>query len=211
MMRISEIFRSIQGEGVLIGTPTVFVRTVGCNLNCDWCDTEYAKTGGEEMSGEAILVKVDSFKTPFVCLTGGEPLTQKKEAIRLMIKLLENGYHVTLETNGSIDLEDVPCSENMLISMDLKCPSSGMEEKMMFSNIELLSPADQLKFIVADKDDLKYADKILKQNTVQCTVIFTPVGGLELLPVAEWVLQKKINARVLPQLHKMIWGEKPGV
>jgi 7-carboxy-7-deazaguanine synthase len=210
-LKISEIFRSLQGEGVLIGTPTVFIRAVGCNLNCDWCDTEYAKQGGEEMSVEAILAKVDSYKTPFVCLTGGEPLTQKKEAIRLMLKLLGSGYHVTLETNGSIDLEEVPCSENMLISMDVKCPSSRMQEKMMFSNIELLSPADQLKFIVADKDDLKYADKILKRYTVQCTVIFTPVGGLELLSLAEWVLKKKINARVLPQLHKVIWGDERGV
>jgi 7-carboxy-7-deazaguanine synthase len=109
-----------------------------------------------------------------------------------------------------MDLDEVPCAENMLISMDLKCPSSGMHERMMFSNLELLSPADQLKFIVEDKDDLKYAEKIMKTYDIKSNIIFTPVGGLALEPVARWVLSKRINARVLPQLHKIIWGDKPG-
>ncbi|MDD1743471.1 MAG: radical SAM protein [Methanomassiliicoccales archaeon] len=209
-MRISEIFRSLQGEGVLIGTPTVFIRTVGCNLECSWCDTKYAREGGEEFSVEQIMAELDKQKTQFVCLTGGEPLLQK-DAIRLMDKLVDKCYHVTLETNGSMPLEDVPCSENMLISMDIKCPSSGMEERMLMSNIELLSPADQLKFIVADLDDLEYAEGILKRYEVRSNVIFTPVGGMELEPVARFVLSRKINARVLPQLHKLIWGERKGV
>lgn len=209
-MKVIEIFRSLQGEGVLIGTPTVFVRFQGCNLRCEWCDTGYAREGGQEMSVEQILEKVEEFKTQFVCLTGGEPLLQR-DSLKLMNKLLEKLYHVTLETNGSIDLEDVPCAENMLISMDIKCPSSGMHEKMMFSNIELLSPADQLKFIVADKEDLKYAENILRQYEVKSTVVFTPVGGLDLEPVANFVLSRKLNARVLPQLHKLIWGDENGV
>jgi 7-carboxy-7-deazaguanine synthase len=129
----------------------------------------------------------------------------------LMNKLLEKLYHVTLETNGSLSLEDVPCAENMLISMDIKCPSSGMQEKMLFDNIELLSPADQIKFIVADNDDLKYAENIIKTYEIKCSVIFTPVGGLALEPVAGFVLSKKLNARVLPQLHKLIWGGTKGV
>lgn len=209
-MKVIEIFRSLQGEGVLIGTPTVFVRFQGCNLRCEWCDTEYAREGGQEMSVEQILEKVDEHNTQFVCLTGGEPLLQR-DSTKLMNKLLERLYHVTLETNGSISLEDVPCAENMLISMDLKCPSSGMHEKMMFSNIELLSPADQLKFIVADKEDLKYADEIIKKYEIKSSIVFTPVGGLDLEPVARFVLGRKINARVLPQLHKLIWSERKGV
>lgn len=209
-MKVIEIFRSLQGEGVLIGTPTVFIRLQGCNLHCEWCDAGYARDGGKEMSVEQVLQKVDELKTQFVCLTGGEPLLQK-DSIKLMNKLLEKLYHVTLETNGSLSLEDVPCAENMLISMDIKCPSSGMQEKMLFDNIELLSPADQIKFIVADNDDLKYAENIMKTYEIKCSVIFTPVGGLALEPVAGFVLSRKINARVLPQLHKLIWGETKGV
>ena len=208
-MKICEVFRSLQGEGVLIGTPTLFIRTVGCNLRCNWCDTPQAREGGTEMSVEQLLVRAAEEETPFVCLTGGEPLLQK-DSIKLMSKLVEVGYQVTLETNGSLDLEQVPCAENMLISMDLKCPSSGMHERMMFSNLELLSPADQLKFIVEDQDDLKYAEKIMKSYDIKSNIIFTPVGGLALEPVARWVLGKRINARVLPQLHKIIWGDKPG-
>ncbi len=209
-MRISEIFRSLQGEGVLIGTPTVFIRTVGCNLDCSWCDTGYAREGGEELSVEQIMIELEKQKAQFVCLTGGEPLMQK-DAIKLLDKLVDKGYHVTLETNGSMPLEDVPCSENMLISMDIKCPSSGMEERMLMSNIELLSPADQLKFIVADIDDLRYAEGILDSYEVRSNVVFTPVGGMELEPVARFVLSRGINARVLPQLHKLIWGDRKGV
>ncbi len=209
-MRVSEIFRSLQGEGVLIGTPTVFIRTVGCNLECSWCDTEYAREGGEELSVEQIMAELEKQETQFICLTGGEPLMQK-DAVKLMDKLVDKCYHVTLETNGSLPLEDVPCSENMLISMDIKCPSSGMEERMLMSNIELLSPADQLKFVVADIDDLLYAEGILKSYEVRSNVVFTPVGGMELEPVARFVLSRKINARVLPQLHKLIWGDRKGV
>jgi len=209
-MKIYEIFRSLQGEGVLIGTPTVFIRTVGCNLRCEWCDTKAALEGGQEMSVEQILAKVEEYKTQFICLTGGEPMLQK-DLIKLLNRLLERCYQVTLETNGTISLENVPCSESMLISMDVKCPSSGMQDRMMFSNIELLSPADQLKFIVADKDDLRYAENIIKEHEIKANIIFTPVGGMDLEPVARFVLSRKINARVLPQLHKLIWGDKQGV
>jgi len=209
-MKIHEIFRSLQGEGVMIGTPTVFIRTVGCNLRCEWCDTQEAYEGGQDMSVEQILAKVEEFKTQFICLTGGEPMLQK-DIIKLMNRLLEKCYQVTLETNGTLSLEDVPCSESLLISMDVKCPSSGMQDRTMVSNIELLSPADQLKFIVADKNDLRYAENIIKEYDIKANIIFTPVGGMDLEPVARFVLSKHINARVLPQLHKLIWGDKSGV
>jgi 7-carboxy-7-deazaguanine synthase len=209
-MKICEIFRSLQGEGTLIGTPTVFVRTTGCNLECAWCDTPYSKKDGDEMTVPEILDKVKAFEIHYVCVTGGEPLYQK-ESVKLIDELLKAGYHVSVETNGSISLEDLPCSMNMLISMDIKCPSSGMADQMDLTNLELLSPLDQLKFVVASRDDMMYAAKMLKDHKVECTVIFTPVGGLDLEPVADFVLKKKLNVRVLPQLHKLIWGEKRGV
>jgi 7-carboxy-7-deazaguanine synthase len=196
-MKVCEIFRSLQGEGTLIGTPTVFVRTVGCNLECAWCDTPYSKKGGDEMSVSEILAKVKEYETHFVCVTGGEPLYQE-ESVKLIDELLKAGFHVTVETNGSISLEDLPCSMNMMISMDL-------------TNLELLSPIDQLKFVVANREDMMYAAKILKDHKIECNVIFTPVGGLALEPVADFVLKKKLNVRVLPQLHKLIWGDKRAV
>ena len=209
-MKICEIFRSLQGEGTLIGTPTVFIRTSGCNLECAWCDTPYSKKNGDEMTVADILDRVKAFEIHYVCVTGGEPLFQT-ESVKLIDELLKAGYHVSVETNGSISLEDLPCSMNMLISMDIKCPSSGMTDQMDLTNLELLSPIDQLKFVVANREDMMYAAKILKEHKVDCPVIFTPVGGLTLEPVADFVLKKKLNVRVLPQLHKLIWGDKRGV
>lgn len=201
----------MQGEGVLIGTPTVFVRTCGCNLECVWCDTVYArKEDGTEMSPSDVLEEVSDYETLFVCLTGGEPLLQE-DVFELIDLFLKNSFHVSIETNGSILLEDLPCSDHLLISMDIKCPSSGMSGRMMMENLELLSPADQLKFVVADENDLLYAEKVLKEYQVLCPVIVTPVGGLDLRPVAEWVLRRKLRVRVLPQLQKIIWGQRRGV
>jgi len=201
----------LQGEGVLIGTPTVFVRTCGCNLECVWCDTVYArKEDGTEMSPSDVLEEVSDYETLFVCLTGGEPLLQE-DVFELIDLFLKNSFHVSIETNGSILLEDLPCSDHLLISMDIKCPSSGMSGRMMMENLELLSPADQLKFVVADENDLLYAEKVLKEYQVLCPVIVTPVGGLDLRPVAEWVLRRKLRVRVLPQLQKIIWGQRRGV
>lgn len=208
-MKICEIFCSLQGEGTLIGMPTTFIRTTGCNLNCAWCDTKYARTEGVEMSLEDIVKQVVSLETNFVSITGGEPMMQKG-TIRLTEMLLEAGFHVTIETNGSYSLEDLPCSMNMMISMDVKCPSSGMQDKMDLANLELLSPVDQLKFVVADRGDMVYAYELLKNRPVECNVILTPVGGSELKPVADFVLKRKMKARVLPQLHKMIWGDQRG-
>jgi 7-carboxy-7-deazaguanine synthase len=194
----------------MIGVPTAFVRTTGCNLECHWCDTKFALREGKEMVLEEVLRHVDEMDTHFVCVTGGEPLLQE-DTISLLETLLDRGHHVTLETNGSLSLEDLPCSEDMMVSMDLKCPSSGMEGRMLTSNLELLSPVDQLKFVVADRKDLHHAHKVLSENDVRCNVVFTPVGGLDLRPVAEFVLKQRINARVLPQLHKLIWGDARGV
>lgn len=209
-MKVAEIFLSLQGEGVLMGTPTVFVRFVGCNLDCAWCDTNYAKSGGVEMTVNEILDKIEHFNTPFVSLTGGEPLLQE-DINTLINSLLEESYHITLETNGSLALNELPVSEEIMISMDMKCPSSGMTRSEMYDNLSFLSPQDQLKFVIADRVDYLFAKKVLRENDVNCPVVMTPVGGLDLKPLAEWVLQDCLLVRVMPQMHKLIWGDAQGV
>ena len=208
-MRVCEAFRSLQGEGKKMGVPTFFIRTVGCNLKCLWCDTQYATSeSGEEMTVDEIMDLVKDEKD--VCLTGGEPMLQK-DTLELLRKLSDAGKTVVLETNGSVPLDDVPDSENIIISMDIKCPGSGMQDKMDFSNIALLKRKDQLKFVISDGIDLEYAIQILDEQKPKCEVIFTPVGGMDIEPLAEEVIERRIDARVLPQLHKIIWGNKRAV
>jgi 7-carboxy-7-deazaguanine synthase len=209
-MLISEIFHSLQGEGLLIGLPTVFVRTSGCNLRCRWCDTEYAFEGGQEMSVEEVLNAAGKYNCRHVCLTGGEPLLQK-DAIKLVSALLDKGYLISIETGGSVSVEILPCDDNLSISLDIKCPSSGEHERMNFSNLELLSPNDQLKFVIADDGDYEYAKKVLGDYQTICQVVMQPVGGTDMKALAEKVLDDKLNVRVLPQLHKLIWGVRRGV
>ena len=208
-MKVCEVFRSLQGEGKKIGVPTFFIRTVGCNLKCSWCDTQYAMSEpGEDISVEKIMELVKDETD--VCLTGGEPMLQK-DTLELLDKLSKAGKTVVLETNGSISVKDVPDSDNIIISMDIKCPCSGMADKMEFGNIALLKKKDQLKFVISDGVDLEYAVEILKKYSPKCEVIFTPVGGMDIEPLAEEVVERRINARVLPQLHKIIWGNKRAV
>ena len=208
-MRICEAFRSLQGEGKKIGVPTFFIRSVGCNLHCSWCDTQYAMSeNGEDMSVDDIMELVKDEKD--VCLTGGEPMLQP-DALELIKRLSDAGKTVVLETNGSISLKDVPASDNIIISMDIKCPYSGMHKKMDFDNIALLKEKDQLKFVISDGIDLEYAIEVVNRYSPKCEVIFTPVGGMDIEPLAEEVVERRINARVLPQLHKIIWGNKRAV
>lgn len=208
-MRICEIFKSIQGEGLTMGVPTVFVRAVGCNLRCAWCDTMYSMEGGTEMTVSEIMEKIGDCRT--VCVTGGEPMLQK-DIYELFGALLSAGKRVVLETNGSVDLKDVPNDPLMMISMDIKCPSSGMGDRMLSSNLQYLSKKDQLKFIIKDQSDFDYAVKYLRDHPVDTNVIFGPVGGTDRLEwLVEQVLKNDIDARVLPQLHKIIWGDKKGV
>jgi 7-carboxy-7-deazaguanine synthase len=209
-MKINEIFSSIQGEGILIGTPTTFVRMTGCNLRCSWCDTKYAYEEGEKMSSKEVITKIKEYSQNHVCITGGEPLLQD-DVISLIKNLVDEGYEVCLETNGSKSIEDIPCLGSMVISLDIKCPSSGMQEKMDFSNLELLSLNDQLKFIIADLKDYEYTKEVIARYKPICSLIMTPVGGRKLKELAEWVLADGLYVRVLPQLHKLIWGEKKGV
>lgn len=145
-----------------------------------------------------------------VCVTGGEPLLQS-DMPDLLSALIAAGKRVVLETNGSVDISEVPRSDAMIVSMDIKCPSSGMSDRMLLSNLNVLKPADQLKFVIGGKDDLEYAVSFLSDHHVPCTVIFSPVGGMDLEYLADEVVSRRLDVRVLPQLHKIIWGERRSV
>lgn len=219
-MKINEIFHSIQGEGVYSGIPMVFVRLSGCNLRCNWCDTKYAYSEGEEFSIEEIVEQIQKFPIKKVCITGGEPMLQE-DTPALIKKLIELDYSIYLETNGSISLEQLQQSEGIKISIDIKCPSSGENNKMDYSNLELLRAGDQLKFIIADEVDYNYAKEIVAKcsSTRPFEVIFTPVtwpddtnddnkSEFNLQKLADRVLNDALGVRVLPQLHKLIWPDR---
>ena len=209
-MRIVETFLSIQGEGLMIGRLTFFIRAAGCNLRCAWCDTKFSldPKAGSDMTVDQLVEAVGA--TENVCFTGGEPLEQS-DAGELLERLVRAGKTVVLETNGSKDLTDVPASDKIIISMDIKCPSSGMQDRMCLNNLNILSRKDQLKFVISDRTDLEYAERFLQEHPVDTNVIFSPVGGMDLGFLAEEVVSKKLDVRVLPQLHKIIWGDKQGV
>lgn len=209
-MKIVEYFASLQGEGMMIGLQTYFIRTAGCNLHCAWCDTKYAQkpSDGREMSVDQVMELVGDERS--VCVTGGEPLEQP-DTPELLQRLVDAGKTVVLETNGSKDLSRVPDSDQIIISMDIKCPSSGMQDKMYLPNLAVLTMKDQLKFIIADHRDLNYAERFLAEHPVHTNVIFSPVGGIDLKMLADEVVSKRMDVRVLPQLHKIIWGEQKGV
>ncbi len=175
------------------------------------CDTAYSWERGVEMSVAEIMREVGKQRAKSVCLTGGEPLLWK-DAGDLVRELVQDGYEVVIETSGSISIKDVPRDNGVCISMDIKCPSSGMAEKMDFENIPLLRRGDQLKFVIADEADYRYAKEVLLKHNPPCEVVFQPEGGRELLPLAKWVLRDSLGVRVLPQLHKLIWpGKTKGV
>ena len=226
-MMINEIFYSIQGEGIRIGLPTLFVRTTGCNLRCTWCDTTYAYDAGTEMTLETVIDKIKRYSPEstgsikstksikHICITGGEPLLQT-ETPKLIERLLKLGYKVSLETNGSLNISEklgaLLDSNALLVSLDIKCPSSGMQDKMVFSNIGILRENDQLKFVIDEQDnnednDYEYAKDILERYQPSCNVIFMPLGGLDAKPLAEKVLRDSLPVRLLIQLHKYIWGQ----
>lgn len=202
-MKINEIFCSLQGEGILIGMPTTFIRTTGCNLRCKWCDTKYAYNNGKEMKIQKIISIIKKNPTKYVCITGGEPLLQK-EIIKLIEELLNTSYNVLLETNGSLSLEGLPKSKKLIISMDIKTPSSGMQDKLDVSNIKLLKSKDQIKFVIADSIDYEFAKNFLNSHLLICNIIFQSVEGKKIKELAKNVLEDEIKARVLPQLHKLI-------
>ncbi len=171
------------------------------------CDTAYSWERGVAMSVEEIMKEVRKQGATSICLTGGEPLLWD-DSRELVHELIGNGYDVVIETSGSLSIKDVPRDGSVCISMDVKCPSSGMEDKMDFENIQYLRPGDQLKFVIADETDYEYAREVLRKHEPPCDVVFQPEGGRDLLPLGNWVLRDNLRVRVLPQLHKLIWPEK---
>jgi 7-carboxy-7-deazaguanine synthase len=206
-MQITEIFFSIQGEGIHTGLPSVFIRTTGCNLRCTYCDTTYAYENGKEMSIDQIISKIEKYQCINICITGGEPLLQN-DTLRLIRKLQEKKYQISLETNGSIPLPLDLNKNNLMISMDLKMPSSKMHEHMRFENLKKLTENDQLKCIIQHKEDYQYAKKMVKDFQPICHIIFQPVWGSDMEKLAEWILNDKLSVRMGVQLHKLVWGEK---
>ena len=205
-MQITEIFHSIQGESTYAGRPCVFIRLTGCPLRCTWCDTEYAFYGGQELSDEDILSQIRSFNCPLVEVTGGEPLAQPG-CFPFISKLCDAGYTVLLKTSGAIDI--TPVDPQAHVILDIKCPGSGMTDRMHWPNVQKLSAKDEAKFVLANRADYDWARDVIAQYDLakHCTVLFSPVfGTLELSHLAEWVLADRLPVRVQTQLHKHIWA-----
>lgn len=213
-MKISEIFYSLQGEGLQIGLPTVFVRLFACDLRCSWCDTMYAVEGRDfkDIPLEEVVISVEEHSCKRVCITGGEPLIQRDEVAELAEILIKKGYNIVLETSGHKMPPDVFWTQNSIISMDCKCPGSGMHERMDFSMYQKLRPTDQLKFVILNEEDYEYATGVLQEQDIKAHIIFQPAGGVGIEWITERVMRERLSrVRVLPQLHKIIWGDKRGV
>lgn len=206
MLTVNEIFHSIQGESTLAGTPCVFVRLAACDLRCRWCDTPYAFHEGRKQSVDDVIAQVEAYGCPTVEITGGEPLLQP-DVVPLMSRLLERGYRVMLETGGHRSVAGVPAGVIRII--DIKCPGSGESARNDWSNLSLLTPLDQVKFVLADRADYEFArDVIVREHLAdRCgAVLLSPVHGeLALKPLAEWILADRLPVRLQVQLHKYIW------
>lgn len=205
-MKVCEIFAGIQGESSYAGLPCIFVRMTGCNLRCEYCDTTYAYEEGIEMSENEILESVKSYGIKLVEITGGEPLLQK-DTIKLIEKLLDVGFIVLIETNGSISIKDV--DDRAVIIMDIKTPKSGMFDRMDLLNLKHLRSKDEVKFVIADRQDYEWAKEFIKDYGLKdiCKVLLSPAYGI--LPPADlsrWILEDKLPARLNLQIHKYIYG-----
>ncbi|MHB2147646.1 radical SAM protein [Calditrichota bacterium LG25] len=205
VLKINEIFYSIQGESTYAGLPCVFVRLTYCNLRCTYCDTEYAFYEGQEMGLDEIIARIKTYRCNLVEITGGEPLIQPA-VYPLMERLLDDGFEVLLETGGHMDMSKV--DQRVKRIMDVKCPSSGEAEKTHWPNMALLKNDDQVKFVIGDRRDFDYALETLEKHNLlnRCPVLFSPVfGRLENRQLAEWILATKKPIRMQLQLHKYIW------
>lgn len=205
VLRVTEIFHSIQGESTFAGEPCVFVRLTGCPLRCIWCDTAYAFYGGRDMSVDAVLEHVKRYNCSLVELTGGEPLSQSS-AFPLTVRLCDEGFEVLIETSGAIDVSSVDSRAKIIL--DVKCPGSAMDDRMQWDNLKQMTAKDQIKFVISDRRDYDWAVDVVKryQLAERCPVLFSPVfGEQEVRPLAEWILQDRLPVRFQVQLHKVIW------
>lgn len=205
MLKINEIFHSIQGESSKAGMPCVFIRLTYCNLRCTYCDTEYAFYEGTDRTFESVIDEVRKYGCSLVEITGGEPLMQK-ESLELMEKLCDEGFDVMLETGGSLPVENV--DKRVMIIMDLKCPSSGMMKKNLYENLDYIKSTDEIKFVIGNREDYEWTkDIISKYNlTEKCGVLLSVVfGELEPVKLVNWILEDKLKVRYQLQMHKIIW------
>lgn len=209
-LRLTEIFCSIQGEARCMGWPTVFVRLTGCPLRCGYCDSAYAFHGGRKWTLPAILDEVRSFGTRRVCVTGGEPLAQKR-CIELLALLCDQGLEVSLETSGAMDISAVDPRVSRV--MDLKTPGSGEVQRNRYANLSSLTSHDQIKFVICDRADYEWARAQCAQHDLpaRCEVLFSASQG-QLHPglLADWILADRLPVRLQLQMHKVLWGDVPG-
>lgn len=212
MLKVNEIFYSIQGEGTAVGLPCVFVRLTGCNLRCTYCDTEYAFYDGTNKTIDQIVEQVRSYNCSLVEITGGEPLIQK-ESLKLMSELCDNNFEVLLETDGSMPIDNV--DRRVKIIMDLKCPSSGMEKKNHYANINILKPTDEVKFVIGTNEDYSWSKNILHKYQLyeKAQILFSPVfSKINYETMVNWILKDNLKVRFQLQIHKSIWEpDKRGV
>lgn len=204
-LKVNEIFHSIQGESRHAGRPCVFVRLTGCNLRCTWCDTAYAFEEGSDLPVSVVLDRIAAYGTRFVLLTGGEPLAQAG-VHDLAGELCDRGHEVAIETGGSLDL--APLDRRVMIVMDLKCPASGMSGRNRWENLDLLKPTDEVKFVIADRNDYEWAREAVARHRLpeRLGVLFSPVHDvLHPRPLSEWVLADRLPVRIQLQVHKYIW------
>lgn len=209
-LRITEIFLSLQGESRSIGWPTVFVRLTGCPLRCVYCDTTYAFSGGDNRAVVDILDQVRTYKTRHVCVTGGEPLAQPA-CLVLLKALADEGYEVSLETSGALDIGKV--DPRVIKVVDLKTPGSGEAHRNLYGNLNYLLPHDQVKFVIMNDEDYRWSVAQVRQYHLAecCEVLFSPAMGLQSPRVlAEKILADRLPVRFQLQLHKILWGDMPG-
>ncbi len=210
MLRISEIFYSLQGESNTVGFPTVFLRLTGCPLRCNYCDTSYAFSGGVKMSIVDILAEVEKYSCTYVCVTGGEPLAQLA-CLDLLTQLADANFNVSLETSGALDVSNV--DTRIVKVMDLKTPSSGESEKNCYENIDFLNQQDQVKFVIAGDDDYDWSKKMVENYNLsqRCQVLFSPVVPQQNpTELAEKILADRLPVRFQIQLHKFLWQDAQG-
>lgn len=209
-LKLTEIFLSLQGESRSIGWPTVFVRLTGCPLRCQYCDTAYAFHGGQWWDVDAILAEVAGHGARHVCVTGGEPLAQKR-CIGLLQRLCDAGHEVSLETSGALDISDVDPRVSRVL--DIKTPGSMEAHRNLWSNLALLTPHDQAKFVICSQQDYQWARDIVSEHRISqvCDVLFSPSFG-QVVPrdLADWIVADRLPVRFQLQLHKILWDDAPG-